>query len=193
MKYLRMVVLSLSTLVFSTALLLPVKDVTGGTSIDTVAVKDSLVVNKSIPTVIEEKPKTKKITHRDSLTVRTLFKLVKSMGVKHPDIITAQALEETGYFKSSLFKRNGNLFGMKKAGSRPTTACGIIGGYANYKCHTDYILYSVMDRVMLDAAFYRNLSKEAYYAKLSRTYASNPNYVRNLKKIISKHGINFNN
>lgn len=190
MKYLRMVVLTLAMIVYSASLMIPNNESLASIPVTTV---EKEIVVKSISVEPKEKLKTKKITYKDSLTPKTLFTLVKSVGVKHPEIITAQALEETGYFKSNIFKTKGNLFGMKNAGSRPTTSCNNGQGYADYKCHKDYILYSVMDRVMLDAAFYRNLSKESYYAKLSRTYASNPNYVSNLKKIIQKHGIHFNN
>lgn len=187
MTYLRMVVLFFCILVFNVSLLVPNQNLTAD-SLDTPIIDSISIIDST-----ENKLKTKKVTYKDTLTPKTLYNLIKTMGVKHPEIITAQAIEETGYFKSNLYSTNGNLFGMKLAGSRPTTACSTSKNkYANYKCHKDHVLYSVMDRVMLDAAFYRNLSKEAYYAKLGRTYASNPNYVRNLKKIIQNHGFTFN-
>lgn len=47
-------------------------------------------------------------------------------------ILVAQALHETGGFKSKLFKENNNLFGMKEAVKRPETADGTKNGHAFY-------------------------------------------------------------
>lgn len=122
------------------------------------------------------------------LTIQKLSKVVQKFKPKYPDIIIAQAIEESGHFKSDLFVNHGNLFGMKKSGARPTVACYITkNGYAGY-CG-DKVMMSVTDRILLDAAFYRGLSREQYFKKLADTYASNPSYVPNLKKIIKENNL----
>lgn len=122
------------------------------------------------------------------LTIDSLYSIVKSFNPKYPEIIVAQAIEETGTFKSNLFVLHGNLFGMKLAESRPTVACyKTKSGFAGY-CG-DKVLMSVTDRILLDAAFYRGLSKEEYFRKLGRTYAENPKYVSNLKSHIKEHNL----
>jgi len=40
---------------------------------------------------------------------------LKRLNVKFPHIVMAQAIAETGHYKSQVFKENNNLFGMKQA------------------------------------------------------------------------------
>lgn len=149
----------------------------------------SKVESTSAKTITVDAPLVEEEINADEkLTIERLTEVVKQFKPKYPEIIIAQAIEESGHFKSNLFIKHGNLFGMKQSGSRPTAACYITkSGYAGY-CG-DKVLMSVTDRILLDAAFYRGLSKDQYFGRLAKTYASNPSYVPNLKKIIKQYNL----
>jgi uncharacterized FlgJ-related protein len=115
-----------------------------------------------------------------------LIKKIKSLDIKYPHIVYAQAYIESGNFKSKLFKTNNNLFGMKEAKARINLAMGSKRGYAYYKSWEDSVL---------DYAFYMAYkskyltSEDSYYSMLSKSYAENPNYVSVLKNFITKNNI----
>lgn len=91
-------------------------------------------------------------------------------GVKHPEIVLAQAKLETGHFKSKLFKTHKNLFGIRKG-----------------KCYVKYNYWweSIID--YRDSIQYRHKEGEDYYHFLKRIkYAENPDYIRKLKKLCKK-------
>ena len=52
---------------------------------------------------------------------------IEHCGIKHSDIVFKQAILETGHFQSRLFTDDNNVFGMKLAKNRPTTAIGVNG------------------------------------------------------------------
>lgn len=101
---------------------------------------------------------------------------------KYPDIVYAQAYQESG-FSSKNFKKYNNLFGMKVAYSRLTTANKAEGtSHASYE---DWQT-SVMDRALYEASYLNNLTRDEYFSYLDRNYASDRNYIYKLKKIIGK-------
>ena len=53
------------------------------------------------------------MNYQDSVTVDSLKMMVWSLPFKHKDIVIAQAILETGWFKSKNYQVNNNLFGMK--------------------------------------------------------------------------------
>jgi uncharacterized FlgJ-related protein len=56
--------------------------------------------------------KVSKPVHQDtSFSKDNLKKYIKLIGIKHPDVVYAQAKLETGNFKSRVFRENNNLFG----------------------------------------------------------------------------------
>ena len=59
--------------------------------------------------------------------------LIKELNIKYPHIVYAQSLIETGYFNSKIFKENNNLFGMRQARTRVTTAQGTQYNHAYYE------------------------------------------------------------
>jgi uncharacterized FlgJ-related protein len=61
-----------------------------------------------------------------------LLILLKELNIKNYQVVYAQAVLETGHFKSKSFKEGNNLFGMKVAKQRPTTAVGEYLGHAKY-------------------------------------------------------------
>jgi uncharacterized FlgJ-related protein len=115
-----------------------------------------------------------------------LVKKIKSLDIKYPHIVYAQAYIESGNFKSKLFRTNHNLFGMREAKSRINLALGSRRGYAYYRNWED----SVLDYAFYMAYKSKHLgSEDNYYAMLSKSYAENPDYISVLKNFINKNNI----
>lgn len=115
-------------------------------------------------------------------TPERLKKFIKSCGIMHPEIVYAQAKIESGNFKSHIFREGNNLFGMKLATSRPTTAIGEISGHALYQNW----MQSVIDYALYQSAYLRKLkSKDNYLDYLHQNYASDKTYISKINKIIS--------
>ena len=103
--------------------------------------------------------------------------LIAQMNIAHPDIVFAQAILETGNFKSDVFRENNNLFGMRQALSRPHTQTGMNIGYAVYPTWQ----LSVIDYAINQAWSAKRLSREQYIEYLRTTYATDSTYIDNLK------------
>ena len=96
-------------------------------------------------------------TH-DQFSPDALRAYIYQLGIKHPDVVYAQAILETGNFSSRIFKENNNLFGMKYVDTvwckrlgaryRPTVATGEQHEHAVYKdwrkSVEDYLLWQQM-------------------------------------------------
>lgn len=115
-----------------------------------------------------------------------LVDIVSDLSIKHPKIVIAQAILETGHFTSQLFILNHNLFGMRVAYKRPSTHAdnsirdNYVKGYAFYTTWEN----SVIDYALWQGSYARNLNEEQYFEKLQSVYAEDPNYVKRLKQII---------
>lgn len=108
---------------------------------------------------------------------------ILELNIRFPHIVYAQALLESGEFKSHIFKENNNFFGMKQAKQRPTTNKGTENGHAYFSNWRD----CVVDYAFYQAAYLNDLRSEAeYYQYLGQNYAEDPGYVGKLKKIIEK-------
>lgn len=109
---------------------------------------------------------------------------IEFMNLDYPDIVYAQAVLESGHFKSDLFINNGNMFGMKEAMVRNSVALGTKNGYAYYKNWQ----HSIIDYALYQATYYhtstRKLTRQEYLEKLARTYAKDPDYIKKLNNII---------
>lgn len=124
-------------------------------------------------------------------TPKKLADFIVQLNIKHPKIVFAQAILESGQFKSVLFEFNHNLFGMRKSYSRPTT--GIPYGLETQPCYAylqDYAFYfswehSVYDYALWQAAYARTNSETEYFSILNKMYAEDTKYVIKLKQIIS--------
>ena len=85
-------------------------------------------------------------TYKDYVTYIMSLLLREGFTEDMAKLIVAQAGFETGNFTSVIFKENNNLFGMKLAKVRKTTAIGENRGHAVYRnleeCVKDYWLYS---------------------------------------------------
>jgi hypothetical protein len=112
----------------------------------------------------------------------SIFVIIDTIGFEYPEVIKAQVILETGNFSSRVYKQNNNLFGMRLPKSRLTTATSSNYGYAVYPD----VFSSIEDRLIYDTLYFRNLNRQQYLNKLNRIYATNPNYIQHLEKIIQK-------
>lgn len=102
--------------------------------------------------------------------------------VQHIDIAFAQIMLETGWLKSSIYRKGNNLFGMKFPSKRPTTATSIVYGHASYS----HWKVSIHDYMLWQAYFGRNLTKQEYKKVLERRYAEDPLYISKLENIMKR-------
>ena len=124
------------------------------------------------------------ITIKEESYKKAVFDRVDELPFYYKDIIKAQILLETGNFKSAVYLHNKNIFGFRVAKSRLTTQSGENLKHATYKTVEDCIV----DRLLYDAKYMNNLSKEEYYSFLDRLYAeAGSNYSKTLKQIIKKN------
>jgi uncharacterized FlgJ-related protein len=115
-----------------------------------------------------------------------LVDLLKKLNVKFPHIVLAQSKIETGNFRSKIFRENHNLFGMKEAVSRITTAEGTQFNHAYYLNWRE----SVYDYAFYQNRYLTNVRTESeYYAMLSASYAEASNYVEILKSTVEKQNL----
>jgi flagellum-specific peptidoglycan hydrolase FlgJ len=111
-----------------------------------------------------------------------VFAYIKSLNIKHPKVVYAQAILESNSFKSKNFKTKNNIFGMRKALSRPSTNINYTSSYAVYNSWEE----SVIDYALFQTSFTRSLkTQEAYLDYLQKNYATSKNYKRELLKIIN--------
>jgi uncharacterized FlgJ-related protein len=132
---------------------------------------------------ITEETKQIIIKQEQEFTPEKLKAYILELNIRFPHIVYAQALLESGEFKSHIFKENNNFFGMKQAKQRPTTNKGTENGHAYFvnwrDCVVDYAFYQ--------AAYLNDLRSESeYFEYLGQNYAEDPGYVGKLKKIIEK-------
>lgn len=93
-------------------------------------------------------------------------------GIHHPDIVYAQAILETGHFKSAGCLKHNNLFGLYNSKARR---------YCRFK-HWSESVIAYKEWIQR-----RYKPPEDYYKFLSRIhYASDPTYISKLKQIVKK-------
>lgn len=105
------------------------------------------------------------------LTKEQLKKEIVSMGIKFPEIVYKQAIYESYHFKSKIFKHNKNLFGMRLAKSRKTTA--------KNKTKYKYAVYESWFDSLKDYKLWQDNVKPIHTKTLS-------NYLKYLDKIYSE-------
>lgn len=112
--------------------------------------------------------------------------LMKELNMKYPHIVYAQSLIETGHFNSKIFKENNNLFGMKQARTRVTTAQGTQYNHAYYENWRE----SVYDYAFYQCRYLSGLkNEEEYLAYLGRSYAEDPNYVSKIRGLVNRENL----
>lgn len=115
-----------------------------------------------------------------------LIKLIKKLRIKFPHIVLAQSKIETGHFKSKIFKENHNLFGLKEAKQRASTAEGTQYNHAYYEDWT----YSVYDYALYSCRYLSGFKNEdEYLSYLKENYAEDPKYINKIKSIVKKENL----
>lgn len=127
-----------------------------------------------------------------NINYKNLYNKLLETGIMFPDIAFAQALLESGHFKSSLFKRANNLFGMQYPTKRETTAYGRTNGYSKFVTWH----HSVIDyKLWQDSLFKRKgkMNRQQYLAYIDRWYAEDGLYVNKVKNKIKRYNYVFQN
>ena len=112
-----------------------------------------------------------------------LKEYIIGLNIKFPHIVFAQAKLESGYFKSTIFRENNNLFGMRVATRRPTTNKGENRGHAVFDSWKE----SVVDYAFYQARYLGEIKTEGEYIQyLKANYAEDPGYVEKVIKLSKK-------
>lgn len=126
------------------------------------------------------------IQERNKFSEEKLIEKLKELNIKFPHIVFAQSKLETGNFTSKIFREGNNLFGMREAKQRITTAKGTENNHAFYNTWYE----SVLDYSFYQCKYLSNITtEELYFDYLSQSYAENINYVSILKNIINKENL----
>jgi flagellum-specific peptidoglycan hydrolase FlgJ len=121
---------------------------------------------------VDEKPKINKTN---------LLIEIKKQGILYPHIALSQAIYESGHFKSSIFVKNNNLFGMRLAKSRKTTAIGQRKKYATYNSWSDSVIDYKLWQDNIPIKYLK--TQESYLYYIQKVYSITENYIHNLKKM----------
>ena len=115
-------------------------------------------------------------------THQEVFDEIVRIGILYPEIAYAQAVLESGAFKSKLANLNKNLFGMRMPKQRKTTANGKSQGYATYKNWKQ----SVADYKLWQDNLFKKKVMSLYEFKkyLNSRYSESKNYTAKLNSII---------
>lgn len=100
-----------------------------------------------------------------------LMEALKYYGVKHPEIVYAQAVLETGNFKSNLCLEKNNLFGLYNSKAKRYY------GFNHWSESIESYVNNIQDRYRPPNNYYKFLSDIGY--------AEDPNYIKKIKKIVN--------
>lgn len=107
------------------------------------------------------------------LTVANLYAELKRQGLKHPKIVLAQAILESGWFRSDLTRTHNNIFGIRTRKGPYQKFDSWIDCVSGYR---DLVQYKFKGRTQTE-----------YYAFLkSIGYASDRNYIYKVREIAEK-------
>lgn len=148
-----------------------------------VFILSSFIFKKAKEVIVVEAEKEIILKRDDNFTKEKFLKEIKKYSFKYPDIIIAQALVESSYFKSPVFIENNNMFGMREAKVRITISKGSNLKHAYYENWRD----CVVDRALYEARYLSKLSREEYFKYLDNTYAEGSGYSDLLKRVIKNN------
>lgn len=107
-------------------------------------------------------------------TKKSVYEYMVKVGIKYPDVALIQARFESGNFKSGLFRKHSNMFGMRHPKRRTTESVKPTkSGYATYKNWKSSVLdYGLWQSRVL----YKCTTKRKYIEYISKVYAESPDY-----------------
>ena len=109
-------------------------------------------------------------SNSNELTIENLYAALKKHGIKYPKIVLAQAILETGRFRSRVCNENNNLFGLRHS-----------KGYYSFD-HWEESVVAYKNKVQ-----YKHRDGEGYYSFLKRIgYASAPDYINKVREIAER-------
>lgn len=120
--------------------------------------------------------------HFSEFSPEIFYQAMVFVGIQNPEIVFRQVLLETGWFKSELFTKYNNPFGMKKPTKRETYCIGMALGHGSYNHWYEAIKdYKLWQDFWLKGALY---NEEQYYTFLDTlSYAEDKLYIRKLKSL----------
>jgi len=130
---------------------------------------NQIVINQSIT-----------INKDTTFSVLNLREYILQLNIKYPKVVLAQAIIESGHFKSKLFKENNNLFGMRHAKQRHCISEGSKNGYAIYNNWKE----SVIDYAFYQKTYLSKLNQDEYIAAIQKRHCSDKNYTKLINQII---------
>ena len=119
----------------------------------------------------------------EEFSEEALLSFMRELRIKYPETVLAQARLETGNFTSDIFKENHNLFGMKVAGKRPTSALGVHRGHAQYRDWKDSIVDYALFQSYIIAKLPKNNSDE-YRNYIQKFYSETSDYLTRIDRTI---------
>jgi flagellum-specific peptidoglycan hydrolase FlgJ len=130
---------------------------------------------------------TPSFTSDDIINYRNLYSKILECNIKFPDVVFAQAVLETGHFRSKLFQNSNNLFGMKLPKKRETVALGKTkGGYAKFNSWESSVYdYSLWQNYILNNK--GEVTRKEYLVILDKIYSDSKGYSSKVNKIINDH------
>jgi hypothetical protein len=127
-------------------------------------------------------------TDTEEFSAEALLAYMKKLKIKYPETVLSQAILETGNFTSEIFKENHNLFGMKVAGSRPTSAIGTNRNHAQYRNWKESVVDYALFQSFIIAKLPSN-NKEEYRTYIQKFYSTTSDYLVRIDNAISNKGI----
>ncbi len=113
---------------------------------------------------------------------KALVSLMKDLKIKYPEVALSQARLETGNFTSAIFKENHNLFGMKMAEIRPTSAIGTNRGHALYTNWKQSVIdYALFQSFIISKL--KTVNKDSYRAHIQKYYSETSDYLVRMDRV----------
>lgn len=114
----------------------------------------------------------------DIITEEKLLSYIRELNIAHPKIVLTQAKLESGNFKSSIFKSNRNIFGMRFPEKRNTTAIGVNKNHSVYSSWRK----SVEDYKIWQDTYAKKYKTKRQYLKYLSSYAEDKQYINKIEK-----------
>ncbi len=125
---------------------------------------------------------TKAVIKPGDFSEKALVSLMKDLKIKYPEVALSQARLETGNFTSAIFRENHNLFGMKMAEIRPTSAIGINRGHALYTNWKQSVIdYALFQSFIISKL--KTVSKDSYRAHIQKYYSETSDYLVRMDRV----------